>query len=61
VERSITAEQRLVAELEAVFTAAAARRGAADGQLAGVGFLSAATVLRGQGRVDLHAARDNLS
>ena len=50
VERSITAE-RLVDELEeGVRRGRRPAEGAADGQRSGVGFSSAATVLRGQGR-----------
>ena len=57
VERSITAE-RLVDELEdGVRRGGRAAEGAADGQRAGVGFSSAATVLRWQGRAVLHPAR----
>ena len=56
VERSITAE-RLVAELEdGVRRGRRATEGAADGQRPGVGFPSAATVLRRQGRNVLHPA-----
>ena len=57
VERSITAE-RLVAELESgVRRGRRPAEGAADGQRPGVGFPSAATVLRRQGRIVLHSAR----
>jgi transposase InsO family protein len=50
VERSITAE-RLVVELETAFRRGGwPPEGAADGQRTGVGFSSAATVLREQGR-----------
>ena len=57
VERSITAE-RLVTELAAVFAVAGgAADDAADGQRPGVGFPSAATVLRRQDRNVLHPAR----
>jgi putative transposase len=58
VERSITAD-RLVAELEAVFAAAGGpAKVLRMEQRPGVHFASAATVLRGQGRVVLHSARD---
>ena len=57
VERSITAE-RLVTELEnGVRRGRRPTEGAADGQRPGVGFPSAATVLRRQDRHVLHPAR----